>query len=443
MVKSRIRRVVGVPELLSLSGSWLVKRGKRLTGAAVIIASGAAVADLIGTSVFGYDIPVSKLNMAMIPAAAAGVTFGIGGTMNYAAKLLSGADRVAAEANSVCEVREMKHGADASKRQAEDLWDRVGQYEVPIFKGNNKSHWTSKEDFVNRVAYVLDEPLPHIVQMGVIDFDVSSVEAFRNCEIFESTLMKEYASNRFLKGVRKKANLSVWSGIGNVVRGIGDEVLRNLTRNKMYMMAGKEMNYLNSNVEGSPFDAQPFIWMTDELEEEIRKYDGDVFDMVVRDRKNIKDQVFGDNAKANSHIYDCFDADYLKALRLRLGFDVEYAAGLLEQKPKDDVGVIRDLVGKRVLKDKVLEKYEEVAKRSLDESYKLGLKFERAGARAVNVGCYTNVKSVKNRRFASGLADKAREYSDELVQMRIHDYLAREQIEFHCGLVERLGDSKV
>ena len=140
MAKSTIRRVVGVPELLSFGGDWLTRRGKRFTGLAAAIAAGVITIDLLGgNTIFGHQIPVKKLEMAAIPVMAATATFGIGGAMNYTAKLLSGADRSAAEANSIKEVREMKQTDEATKEQARVLWERVGKYESALVNGDAAS----------------------------------------------------------------------------------------------------------------------------------------------------------------------------------------------------------------------------------------------------------------------------------------------------------------
>ena len=133
MARSAIRRVVGVPELLSFGGDWLTKRGKRFTGLAAAIAAGVITIDILGgNTIFGHQIPIKKLEMATVPVMAAGVTFGLGGAMNYTAKLLSGSDRAAAEANSIREVREIKQTDEATKEQAKILWDRVGKYESAL-----------------------------------------------------------------------------------------------------------------------------------------------------------------------------------------------------------------------------------------------------------------------------------------------------------------------
>ena len=144
MVNSTIKRVIGLSELFSFAGTWLTRRGKRFTSLATIIALGAVLADILGDNFFGYQLPVNKFEMATAPVLAAAVTFGLGGSMRYAAKLLSGADRAAAEANSVCEVREIKQTPQATRKQAEDLWVRVGQYESMLV--NNSA--TSRQEEV-------------------------------------------------------------------------------------------------------------------------------------------------------------------------------------------------------------------------------------------------------------------------------------------------------
>lgn len=496
IVKSPIRRVIGLSEFFSFGGTWLTRRGKRFTSLATIIAGGAVLADILGDNFFGYQLPVNKYEMATAPIIAGLATFGLGGLMNYLAKLLCGADRAAAEANSVCEVREIKQTPDATRRQAEDLWGRVGQYESVLVNGkdacieekdlltdcrytlisaldglpdgclarygvdlSNRQEGidklvrhievagplssgieSSKEGFVESVIFALNEAMPHMEQKIRIGFDLAQIECYRNWEIFESKLAKEYSSNRFLQGARKKANLPFLPVLQSRVKAFGDDILKNLTKNKMYMMSGKGMNTLNSKLETNAFDAQPFIWMTDALAEQILEAHGeDVLGRVLGFSDSIGRQIFWDSSGARSHVYDCFDADFLKALRLRLGFDVEYAAGLLEQKPKEDIAEISDLVGKRILSDKVLSQYQGAAKKSLDESAGLLLGLDDITARAVRIEHYTDGWSVEKGGTVDWFAQKVSTYSDELVQVRIHEYLARQQIIAHCDLVEKLA----
>ena len=76
IVKSPIRRVIGLSELFSFCGTWLTRRGKRFTALATIIAGGAVLADILGDNFFGYQLPVNKYEMATAPVIAATATFG-------------------------------------------------------------------------------------------------------------------------------------------------------------------------------------------------------------------------------------------------------------------------------------------------------------------------------------------------------------------------------
>jgi hypothetical protein len=496
IAKSPIRRVIGLSELFSFCGTWLTRRGKRFTSLATIIAGGAAIADILGDNIFSYQLPVNKFEMAIVPLIAAAATFGLGGAMSYVAKLMCGADRAAAEANSVCEIREVKQMPDATRKQAEDLWDRVGKYESVLVNGegacqdeiemladcrsklrsaidglpdkclarhgvdlDNRDEEIdklvrhieiagplssgiecSKQGFVESVVFALNEAMPHMEQKNRIGFDLSQIESYRNWEVFESKLSKEYSSNRFLRGVSKKAGFSFLTSLEIKAKGFGDEILKNLTRNKMYMMAGKGMNALNSRLDTNAFDAQPFIWMTDALARQIENaYGGDVLNLVDSHRDSIRKQIFWDSAGVRRHIFDCFDADYLRALRLRLAFDVEYAAGLLDQKPIGDIAEISDLVGREILSDKVLDEYQQAAASSLDESKGLISGLDDITARAVRIEHYTAGWSIEKGVKVQWPAEKVAQYSDELVQLRIHEYLAREQIVAHCQLIEQLN----
>ncbi|MCF7955248.1 MAG: hypothetical protein K9M75_05560 [Phycisphaerae bacterium] len=497
MINSAIRRVVGLSEIFSFAGTWLTRRGKRFTSLATIIALGAALADILGDNLFGYQIPFSKFDMATAPVLAASVTFGLGGSMRYAAKLLSGADRAAAEANSICEVREIKQTPQATRKQAQDLWDRVGQYESLLANGGAESRKqeveylskcrtkltsaiiglpdeclarygvdllnrqegvdklvrhievanplssgieSSKEGFVESVVYAFNEAMPQMEQKIRIGFDLSQIETYRNWEIFESKLSKEYVSNRFLRSAVRKANLPLIPALKCILKGFGNDVLRNLTRNKLYMMAGKGMNGINSKLYKHAFDAQPFIWMTDQLKRQIAEtYGLDVLNIILADRDNIRTQIFWDSARLKSHVYNCFEADYLRALRLRLGFDVEYAAGLLRQKPKDDIAEMSDLVGKKIFSDKILSQYQNHARISLEGAARFVSGLDDFAVRAVRIAYYTGRGEKSKLNFDHGDAALISQLSVEIVQTRIHEYLAREQVRTHCDLIEKLG----
>jgi hypothetical protein len=496
MMNSAIKRVIGLSEIFSFAGTWLTRKGKRFTSLATIIAIGAVVADILGSNVFGFELPVSKFEMAVAPVLAALITFGFGGSMRYVAKWLTGADRAAAEANSVCEVREIKQTPEATSKQAEDLWDRVGQYESMLVNGDDRCRQreikhlsecrikltsaltslpdkclerhgvdllnrqdgveqlvrhievanplssgieSSKQGFVESVVFALNEAMPQMEQEIRIGFDLSQIETYRNWEIFESKLSQEYASNRFLRAAVSKANIPFLPGLKNKGKSIMDDVLKNLTRNKIYMMAGKGMNSLNSSLHTHAFDAQPFLWMTDALKQQIADTYGDeILNVLVSDRDNIRTQIFWDSAGIRSHVYNCFDADFLRALRLRLGFDVEYAAGMLCQKPKEDIGVMSDLVGREILGDEILSKYQELARKSLEESSRFISGLDDFAIRAVRIAHYTS-SGVKKEKFAERDITRVSQFSDEIIQTRIHEYLAREQVRAHCDLIEKLG----
>lgn len=499
MLNSAIRRVIGLSELLSFAGTWLTRRGKRFTSLATVITLGAVLADLLGDNFFGYQFPFNKLEMATAPVLAASVTFGLGWSLRYAAKLLSGADRASAEANSVCEVREIKQTPQATRKQAEDLWDRVGQYESMLANGDQESTQqeiehlclcrsqltmaisglsdeclarhgvnmlkrqegvdklvrhievanplsscieSSKEGFVESVIYALNESMPQMEQKIRIGFDLSQIETYRNWEIFESKLLKVYTSNRFLRSAVRKANLQIVPGLVFMLKGFTDEILKNLTRNKLYMMAGRAMNGLNSGICTHAFDAQPFIWMTDQLKGQIlRRYGQEVLDNLLRERANIRTQIFWDSDHTRKHVFSCFDADYLRAVRLRLGFDVEYAAGMLRQKPKDDIAEIGDLVGQKILTDKVISDYQQRARKSLEQSAPFISGLDGFAVRAVRIAYYAGRGDDSKGNYNQRDAARVSQLSDEIVQTRIYEYLAREQIRAHCELIEKLADS--
>jgi len=501
MLNSAIKRVIGLSELLSFAGTWLTRRGKRFTSLATVIALGGAFADILGDNFFGYQLPVNKFKMASAPFLAAFVTFGLGWTMRYAAKLLSGADRAAAEANSVCEVKEIKQTPKATRKQAEDLWDRVGQYESILVNSDKdccqkeiehlclcRSQLTSaiselpdaclvrhgvdllnrnesvaelvrhievanplssgvessKEGFVESVIYALNEAMPQMEQKNRIGFDLSQIESYRNWEIFESGLSREYISNRFLRSAAKKANLQLVPGLLYIIKCFSDEILKNLTRNKLYMMAGKGMNGLNSRLNTHAFDAQPFLWMTDKLKDQIlNRYGQEILSILIRERANIRSQIFWDSDRTRKHVFSCFDADYLRAIRLRLGFDVEYAAGMLHQKPKDDIAEVSDMVGQKILTEKVISDYQQHARRSLEQSAPFISGLDGFAVRAVRIAYYTGKGDDSQGNIAQRDAERVSQLSDEIVQTRIYEYLAREQIRAHCDLIEKLADNNI
>ena len=493
---SAVRRVIGISELLSFAGTWLTRRGKRFTSLATVITLGALIADILGNNIFGYQLPVNKFEMASAPFLAAAVTFGLGGAMNFAAKWLSGADRAAAEANSVCEVREFKQTQAATRKQSEDLWNRVAKYESALVNGKEaaqkeeqmitscRSKLTaalanlpddclarygvdisnraesleklvrhievanplscgieaSRIGFIESAVYALNEAMPQMEQKYRIGFDLSQVESYRNWEIFQSRLANEFRSNRYLKSASSKVKISFLSALEIRIRSFGDGILKNLTRNKIYMMAGKSMNYLNAALDENTFGAQPFIWMTEGLTDQIRSEYGDaVLEKIINTRKRLRSQIFMNSQGVRDHVFDCFDADYLRALRLRLAFDVEYAAGLLDQNPKQDIAEIGSLVGEQSLSDKELSEYLNAARKSLQHSSSLITGLDNFAARALKIAHYTTKNIPSKNQFINAAVAKTAEYSDELIQVRIHEYLARQQIFTHYQLIENLG----
>ena len=95
------RRVVGLMQLVYLGGCWLKRQAMRYTGIAVFIACCVMAIDIFGNEVFGHDLPITRLNAALIPMIVAMLTFGMGNTLTGISNLFSAERLLMADANSL------------------------------------------------------------------------------------------------------------------------------------------------------------------------------------------------------------------------------------------------------------------------------------------------------------------------------------------------------
>ena len=97
--------------------------------------------------------------------------------------------------------------------------------------------------------------------------------------------------------------------------------------------------------EPNYFDAQDFLWKSPDADSLIiTTFDEnapEILSDLQTSRKNLIRNIFSDNrSQAHHQIYRMFGRDFVRALELRMDYDLEFAAGLLDNTPLDD---IRDL----------------------------------------------------------------------------------------------------
>ena len=134
----------------------------------------------------------------------------------------------------------------------------------------------------------------------------------------------------------------------NIGASVGGLVVR---MNERYV--GKEMP--------AYFDAQDFLWKhpdTDRLVREAFARRGEqALQELQTARRNLFRSVFSDcRSAAHLQIWRMFGRDFTNAMRLRLDYDVEFSAGLLDNDPLSDIAQLESLIPACVFPRAVVEK---------------------------------------------------------------------------------------
>jgi len=393
------RRVIGAAQVLFLAGKWLKRKGIRYTSLAVVIAAGTITADITLGSV-----DVSKLKVALLPGVIAVLTFGLGNTLIGISNLFSSEKLLVADANTM-NLMEDRKKADMNSH-LEILWERVFKYESRLHNADDcreaddirknrgqladfvrswpaemKRHFgiddgcfdeflryveefrplsekieSTREGFIASAGFAIKYALPQKLQRAMTGFDLSLVEDWYDGAFFtanDNKLKKQYAAHSTIRGIRNEIGIGVLARFREALSGHPDPLWYSLTMKKIGMSVGTLMSRMNADYvsKRSPnyFDAQDFLWADEKTDRLIFDNFGENAAAVLQDlrdsRKKMICSIFSaDKGDAHMQIYRMFGQDFVRAMDLRLDYDIEFSAGLLDNDPLGDIGELEKMI---------------------------------------------------------------------------------------------------
>jgi len=510
------KRVVGIAQLLYLAGKGLKRQGVKYTTLAAILGIGAIVTNIIGEKVFGYDLPVNNLRAISLPAIVALLTLGLGNTLTGLANLFSEKVLIA-DANSMNLMEDRKKAEMESHLAI--LWDRVFKYEAKLHHKetkteeavqiNNsrmqletavkswapdlKSHFgineenmenfishiaqfrplsekieATKEGFIASAGFALKNYLPQKLQQSLTGCDFSLIEDWYDGAIFTSNdckLKEQFAANSAIRGIRKIVGIYYAAYIKEALYGHPDPLWFSLTMKRTGMNVGGLINKMNKKYvkrsEPNYFDAQDFLWKKEDADNLIltkfKEKGQEILADLQNSRKMLIRGIFSpEKTEAHNQIYRMFGKDFVNALELRLDYDVEFAAGLLDYSPVDDIVELKDIMLCQIYPAKKAKRKMAVARDNLNALdtflqqylpalYDLPLQL-RAAKIGFHLNCFKVRKKIQNdpkkavNIFNNHIIEAEKRYTKRICLLRQHYELSRIQLFTYVQIVDDLGE---
>lgn len=511
------KRVVGISELFFLAGRGLKRQGIKYTTLAAALGAGLIITNIIGRRVFGYDIPVSNVKALLIPTIIAILTFGVGNTLTGLSRLFSSQKILMADANAMNLLEDRKKARMTT--HLETLWERVFKYEAQLLHGNCSEEETEKirkqrhelrqkvrswpgklkdhfgiyednlDEFVSHVAWFrpfcvrleasregfvvsaghsLRNPLPQKLERSLSGCDLSLLEDWYDGAYFTANdckLKEQFAANRTIRGIRRQVGIPWAAQVKESMLGCPNPLWHSLTMKKMGMYVGGLIDRMNRryvrNNEPTYFDAQDFLWKEAEADRLILRRFPENGPEVMRDlqesRKKMIRSIFSPRRQeAHNQIYRMFGRDFINALELRLKYDVEFAAGLLDYDPQGDLRQLREIMSCPVYslgKTEAQVQRAKISLKTVDAFLKnyLPVVWQRPlELRAARIGFYLNRFKIqkwihKNSGKATGIFNDniiraEKRYSQRICLLRQHYELCRIQLFAYVEMVDELGE---
>jgi len=511
------RRVISFAQVLYMLGRKLKRQGIRYTSLAVLICGSVILVDVAGNRILNYDLPWKSVSMAAIPGLVALLTLGIGNFLVCLSNLFSSERLLLADANSMnlmedCKKADMNH-------HLEVLWGRVFKYDAKLrsrgadtdeakeiannraklhklvmsldaeckehlgllednvdkfvehaasFRPLSQQTPSSKEGFIAAAAFALPRALPQKLQEALSGCDLSLVEDWYDGAFFtvnDRKLHEQFVANKTIRGIREAIGITMSVKLLEMLIGHPVPLWHDLTMKKIGMSVGTLMARMNrkyvKSSEPGFFDAQHFLWHHEQNDLLILRTFGDRGEDALRDvrqsrRKLFRDIFSNDRLSAHGHICRMFGRDFVNAMNLRLDYDVEFAAGMLDHTPLSDIRDLAEVVLHPIYAEsranqkadracQVLRKVDEFLKKHIPEIFD-----NPRGLRAARVGAMTNPYKLEQVMTANPIAAVSilREkiipseplYTKRICLLRQHYELARLQLVSYIRMVDELAE---
>ena len=459
------KRVIGAPELLFVAGRTLKRQGVKYTTIAALIGIGAMVAELVGNRL-GYDFSVSNVGAILLPAAVALFTFGLGNTLVAISNLFSSDRILMADANAMNLMEDRKKSD--MEQHLEILWDRVFRYEVALRSvAESSQEATDKMGFMDTASFSMKNSLPQKLEQSLTGFNFSLLEDWYDGAYFtpnDCKLKEQFAAHQSIRAIRQMVGIPLTVQIKEAVSGHPDPLWFTLSMRKIGMCVGSMIHKMNKKyvppTEPAYFNAQHFLWNHSQTDQLINGDFTENPDAVLEDmrtsRKDMIRRIFSPDQKAaHQQIFRMFGRDYRNALTLRLDYDIEFAAGLLDDKPSGNIEELQEVVCCKVYSRKKLKKKTDTAKNHLqqiDDFLQANLPeiLQRPRTlRAVRTGFHINrfkIQTLIHRDSRKAMdvtqnriAKSENRYSQRLCLLRQHYELTRIQLFSYARMIDELG----
>lgn len=504
------KRVIGLGQIIFLAGKWLKRKGMKYTSLATVLAGGAIVADMA----LGSHVNLSKLNVALLPGGIALSTFGVGNMLIGISNLFSSEKLLAADANAMNLMEDKKKSQ--MTRHLEVLWERVFKYEAAIYGDHTSSEaeqisgsrrqlramveaWppaikrhfgidndsvdeflnhveqfrplsecmeTTKEGFVCSAAYAMRESLPQKLEQAVTGFDLSLLEDWYDGAFFtanDNVLGKQFAGHRTIRGIRREVGIPLLVRFREALSGHPDPLWHSLTMKKIGTSVGGMVGLMNERYVGKDmpdyFDAQDFLWKDARSDRLVMQAFNRRGPQALAELQEVRRKMFlsifsESRDVAHVHIYRMFGRDFVNAMHLRLDYDIEFAAGLLDNDPLSDIAHLESIIPCCVFPRALVEKKITDARHCLGAADQFirnclpDVVGDAASKRAVRTVCYLNKHDLRTlvnvcpqravETAERHIARRAR-YSRRICMLRQHYELTRLQLLCYVEMIDEMA----
>lgn len=469
------RRVYSLAGAMGHLGKMLKGKAARYTSLAALFAGGGAYLADVTASVFGVEFPIPREGSLVVTVAGAISAFGLGNLFTAMSYLFADKKSLVASANlgNLTEdtkklekqslIQEIWQGVvvyDMEHRPENDLTNRLNTVRAlsPELLQKLRASYedleqlvkmsTDEAGFREAASFVLERPLPQDLEDAIAGINLQLVEDYYDGALFDANdckICEQYLADVTLNDIGERVGRSVLEKLAHLVGASTTSLLYDLTMNKISIQTGKLITAFNAEYDNSRgdalFDAQHFLWHNTDLDEVVeRKYGKEARTTLQRERKALLRSVFSDSkTQAHQHVYLLFGKDFERALRCRLRFDPEFAAGRLRQRPEAENNQVAEAACRGAYPEKTLARDIARAEDVLQRVNQHASNLDRTERQAAHIACSLEEFIPEQHDAWTRVKDRKYRYAYELNQVRIHYYLAKDQLFTYFNQIDELA----
>jgi len=383
-------RLANAQDLLSRAGTLMMRKSPRATIWTAGITSSGYLSSYLGLPGF------TGLQAIVAPFVVGGGLLGVGASIKYIPRTLSGRLRMIAEANDLNLMEDYRKSQVTEHLNV--LWDKVFRYESDIRYSRDEaeaernriiadkeyikagiSGWDkgvldrlgakndedidsivtaimtarplsdnmekSREGYLISSLYALKHALPQSSQAKEVGFRLNLYEDARDGAYFDESdikLFEQYMGNMTLTDIKAEVGLGRMASIRQLPKKLSWSFWFNLVIRRIAAGTGRAVKHLNENYSTNLFNSQVLLWPGEEDAQWLADYPG-AREQVLKLRKSIIRGTLGDNYENAAMVLDrmllpCFEF----ATDLRMRYDHEYCDGSLDYQSEDKKSTIKN-----------------------------------------------------------------------------------------------------